>query len=187
MKKIIILLFAIVSLALFSCSDSEQVTTPITSAFEMDTLQYFLMLNDINWIEITDITELETIPPCIYFELMKNGVVVNNEFQLYKLWTESKPFFLGIDTNKPCVRNYISSDINYTQKTLLGIFLGFYPSKIVHKFFVNQSLKKYRYIVEYHQLNWTRLGFASENWITIAKLNSEYDIDFVHVKFWLTI
>ncbi len=165
-NAVILILIGVV--LFFSCESDEKNSTQSDNTYQLRNI-----LNDSNWIEMTDTFSVNII--CIDYDIINN-----NDRYIIKSDIEYKNMYYSIKSNYQSCLNYQLPIIDFNKYTLLGYITKNYPHDIKQTIYKNEYEKKYVYVVNVTITSFNKILITKTNWLLVPKIPSDYSVEVLY-------
>ena len=175
MKKIYLLAIIFTQLLFFS-SCKKVADNIIGPKITFNKSDYNKIISDSNWKEVTDTVHvlpvISTDLKYVNYNVTENGgAIINNEIQLFVLYSSSKP-----------KRVQFWPEVDFSKRTVLGLGNSWSPENFEIHIYRNSSIKEYIYMIYYKHAQIEYVNCNSTNMVSIPKIPSGYKVEFAEFK-----
>ncbi len=179
MKPLTSLILAIIIVATLSCQKEQP--TKYTQNIDLNTI-----LNDSNWVEVTDTVDVKHEIICLAQELIQHkGTVLQSENDYKELWELSVKDYPNSIVNCNRVYRYDSTIVKYktpnvefNDRTVLGFSVMTGISNRTRHIYSNDITKEYLYLLNIELTSYAKRGDTYFAWTSVPKIPSDYKVDF---------
>ena len=180
MKKLIMLLSLATAVILIACGQKQPTENE-------NNYSLIKILNDSNWVEVTDTVDVTDQIKCLAQNLFNWGIVFQSENDYRGLWDISISKYPDNIINCNGLYKYDSTkvkyqtpNINFNERTVLGFFIITGPSIRTRHIYKNDSLKEclFELFIKYKSGIRNCRGDGYYAWVSIPKIPSDYKIRF---------